>query len=120
MDETKLYVEATVYVPNLDASEDIKSTTFGQTKPPSSQAQTLADTCTVRTKVISGNAYNPYWNEPLRLSFELYPEFLDLAFLRVEVKQQITMGEDLSVAHFCASLGSLEQGQSPALGCMNT
>lgn len=35
----------------------------------------------------------------------------DLCFLRIEVKHQISVSDDITVAHFCGAIGSLEKGE---------
>lgn len=111
MEDSRLYVEATIHIPSLNAVQEDASFIHRPSDPRSRAAPTV-DVFTARTKVINANAYNPYWKEPLRFSFELYPELLDLAFLKIEVKHQITLGDDLIIANYCASLGTMEPGKA--------
>jgi hypothetical protein len=48
----------------------------------------------------------------MQLRYKVSGELDDLCFLRIEVKNQISVSEDVTVAHFCGSIGSLEKGQS--------
>lgn len=76
-----------------------------------STASGTTDILKYRTRVVAYNTYNPRWNDTLSLRFDTYNSMLDLCFLRIEVKNQISASEDVTVAHFCASLGSLELGE---------
>jgi len=105
----KLYVEATVFIPGMDAEKSVSSIGFAPPRPSSVIA--TSDSCLVRTRVITGNAYNPTWNESVRMSFDTYSGLLELCFLKVEVKTAVTMGDDVSVAQYCASLRTIEQGE---------
>jgi phosphatidylinositol phospholipase C delta len=109
VNDCKLYVEATIFIPGMDAEKSVSS--IGLAPPRPSAATATSDSCLVRTKVIAGNAYNPAWNESVRMSFDTYSGLLDLCFLKIEVKTAVTMGDDVSVAQYCASLRTLEQGE---------
>jgi phosphatidylinositol phospholipase C delta len=98
-------VEASILVPELSVEID---STIPQTP---STASGTTDILKYRTRVVAYNTYNPRWNDTLNLRFDTYNSMLDLCFLRIEVKNQISVSEDVTVAHFCASLGSLELGE---------
>jgi phosphatidylinositol phospholipase C delta len=93
----------------MDASQSIRS--VGVTSPSTPGTTTASDTCTGRTRTVSGNTFNPAWQDSVRLSFDAYRGLLDIAFLSVEVKHAVALSDDVTVAHFCASLGTLEQGE---------
>lgn len=105
LDDARLYVEASILVPELSVEVD---STIPQTP---STASGTTDILKYRTRVVAYNTYNPRWNDTLNLRFDTYDSMLDLCFLRIEVKNQISVSEDATVAHFCASLGSLERGE---------
>jgi hypothetical protein len=109
IDEIRLYIEVTIHAPGIDAAKSVSSVGLNANKP--SGPSTSTDSCLVRTKVIVGNAYNPSWKEPVRLSCDTYRGLLDLAFIKIEVKNAVTLGDDITIAHYCASLGSFEQGK---------
>lgn len=98
-------MEASILVPELSVEAD---STIPQT--PSTASGTI-DILKYRTRVVAYNTYNPRWDDTLNLKFDTYDSMLDLCFLRIEVKNQISVSEDATVAHFCASLGSLELGE---------
>lgn len=95
----------------MDAAKSVSSVGLNASKS-SGPPIAPTDTCLVRSKTISGNAYNPAWKESFRLSFDSYSDLLDLAFVKVEVKNAVTIGDDETIAHYCGSLGTLEQGES--------
>jgi len=107
--DCRLYVETTIFIPGMDADKSVSS--IGLPPPRPSTVTATSDSCLVRTKVIAGNAYNPAWNESVRMSFDTYSGLLDICFLKIEVKTAVTMGDDVSVAQYCASLRTLEQGE---------
>lgn len=99
-------MEASIHVPELTVGPDLAI----QQAP--STASSNTDILKYRTKVVAYNTYNPRWHNLLNLRFDTYDTMLDLCFLRLEVKNQISASEDVTVAHFCASLGSFELGKS--------
>jgi hypothetical protein len=107
--DSRLYIEATVYSPAMDAEKSVSS--IGINPPKSSNLTTSSDSCSIRTKTIVSNVYNPMWNEAARISFDTYSGLLDLSFIKIEVKCAVTMGDDVSVAQYCSSLSTLEQGK---------
>jgi hypothetical protein len=109
IDESRLYIEVTVHAPGIDAAKSVGSV-GANTSGKSSGSSTSPDSCSIRTKAVIGNAYNPAWKESLRLSFDTYRGLLDLAFIKIEIKNAVTLGDDITIAHYCASLGSFEQG----------
>jgi len=110
IDESRLYIEVTVHAPGIDAAKSVSSVGV-KASSNSSGLSTSSDSCSIRTKAIVGNAYNPAWKESLRLSFDTYRGLLDLAFVKIEIKNAVTLGDDVTFAHYHASLGSLEQGK---------
>ena len=109
INDSRLYIEATVNAPGMDAAKSVSSIGLNASK--SAGISTAIDTCSGRTKTVNGNAYNPLWKENLRLSFDAYSDLLDLTFVKVEIKTAVTIGDDVSIAHYCGSLGTLEQGK---------
>lgn len=106
LDEARLYVEASLYVPELvldsNSSSNISSSSDVSSK----------DQLKYKTRVVAYNTYNPRWGEAMQLRYKISGGLDDLCFLRIEVKNQISVSEDITVAHFCASIGSLEKGES--------
>lgn len=97
-------MEASIHVPDLI----LETTSAGPQSPPIASSST--DVPKYRTRVVAYNTYNPRWGDTLKLRFDTYDSMLDLSFLRIEVKNQISGSDDVTIGHFCASLGSLEPG----------
>jgi phosphatidylinositol phospholipase C delta len=77
---------------------------------------TSARTISYRTGVVKNNGFNPVWEEKMRIPFDCVGDMRDLIFVRFVVRQgEKEDVEPLSV--YCASLGSLGQGEVLFLLC---
>ena len=101
LDEARLYVEASLFVPDLvlDSAR------------PRGDASPSGLLTRSRTRVVAYNTYNPRWGETIRVGCKVPGGLDDICFLRVEVKHQISVSDDITVAHFCGAIGSLETGR---------
>lgn len=108
LDDARLYVEVSIHTPEIVMADDATQPELRSR----SSASSIAEGSRFRTRVISFNTYNPRWSETLKLRFNTHHSMLDLCFLRVELKNQIAVSDDVTLAHFCGSLGSLESGKS--------
>lgn len=75
---------------------------------------TSARTVTLKTPAVKNNGFNPIWEKDLSLPFDVVggKEMMDLVFVRFSVWQngKGNDDDDVPLASYCASLGSLEKG----------
>lgn len=96
IDDSRLYVEVSLHPITINLQDP---------------RQGLVHKCLrMKSGTIAGNSFSPLWNLSGALEFQMYPELLDLVFLRIEVKHQPSIGDDLVVAQFCCSLSALQPG----------
>lgn len=96
IEDSRLYVEASVHPVNFKLLDP---------------KQGLVHRCLrLKSGAVSGNSFNPVWNFSGALEFQAHPELLELVFLRIEIKHQPIIGDDLVVAQFCCSVSALQRG----------
>jgi phosphatidylinositol phospholipase C delta len=115
------FVEVSVHVPdwttptssqnlNLNSSSDDGMDADLDRPGGGARTTTAARTISYRTAVVKNNGFNPVWEEKMRIPFECVGDMLDLIFVRFVVRQGDK--EDVEpLAVYCASLGSLGQGE---------
>lgn len=129
------YVEVTLFVPDWPIVSDGKKDRgggkekgkLGKSNDPISNghsslllgtsnnaASTPGYAVTARTSTVKKNGFNPIWEEELGLKFDCAGDMMDLIFVRFLVKQE-AKDTDEPLAVYCTSLGSLQQGEYPAV-----
>lgn len=107
-------VEVSLHVPDWTHSTAPSTNTSSEALRTSSTDSTLATaahTLSYRTQVVKNNGFNPVWEEKLRIPFSCVGDMKDLIFVRFLIRQQGDKDDDEPLALFCASLGTLQQGQ---------
>ncbi|KAH8112886.1 PLC-like phosphodiesterase [Phellopilus nigrolimitatus] len=116
------YIEVSTHVPDWARSPFLPDapsvypprTGSSPTSSPASSASgassaSLPRETSVRTGVVKNNGFNPVWEEPLSLPFDVVADMRDLVFVRFAVRAEVgDAAEPLAV--YCVSLGSLQQG----------
>ncbi len=108
LQEMRLFVEVKLHLPPC---MDIRPKDAGHL--PSHPDASSAVAKSFRSKLISGNTFNPTWNESHDIRFSCHSALLDLAFLEVELRHEPVIGEDVCIAQWCGSVSAMQQGTCP-------
>jgi phosphatidylinositol phospholipase C delta len=110
------FVEVSVHIPDWSTSPFLpeQPVNYSPASGPSTSAGTAAVASsarafTLRTSTVKNNGFNPVWEEKISLPFDCVGNMKDMIFVRFTVKAE-KMDNTKSIAVYCVSLGSLEQG----------
>lgn len=103
------FVEVSLHIPDWPEAPRRASLTTLDASPVS--AVTPARTVVRRTGVVKNNGFNPVWEQHLSIPFDVVGDMHELVFVRFAVKQEGMVDEE-PLAVYCASLGSLNMGES--------
>lgn len=107
------FVEVSLHIPDWpEAPRSRRASLTTLDAPPASAAPvTPARTVVQRTGVVKNNGFNPVWDQHLSIPFDVVGDMRELVFVRFAVKQEGMVDEE-PLAVYCASLGSLNMGES--------
>lgn len=107
------FVQVSLHIPDWTHSPFLP-TSRAQYSAPSdatATAPTSARTITLATRVVKNNGFNPVWQEPLALPYDLVGGMAELVFVEVAVRQEGKDDEDdMPIAVYCTPLACLEKG----------
>ncbi|KAF7317211.1 Phosphoinositide phospholipase C [Mycena chlorophos] len=106
------FVEVSLYVPDWTGFQQQPTTSLLFQPPPSSPTSPATPFFVYRTSADRANAFNPTWDERLRIPFTCigHPGLHELVFVRFAVRQEGSTEDEPLLGVHCVPLACLPQG----------
>lgn len=109
--EVSVHVPDWTHAPFLPSAATDEGVEYSAPTGSAGQAATTARTVSFATSPVKNNGFNPVWEETFSLPFDCVGDMKELVFVRFTVKEDDDDDGEEPIALYCASLGSLEQGE---------